>query len=134
MTIINNICFFQSVQRPDWTTGRSQFSSQEGQIPCSPQCPDQLQELSSLLSSICQGLFFLVLEQSSYSTDHSPPASAEVKNMDNQTSTFAYVIFSEVTTVLCVINFKCIPTIMCSCNYVIGMFVEDNFLGRFVSV
>jgi predicted dithiol-disulfide oxidoreductase (DUF899 family) len=36
----------------------------------------------------------LMLEQSSYSTDYSPSASAKVKNMGNSTSTSAYSIFS----------------------------------------
>ena len=99
----------------------------------------------------------LMLEQSSHSTDHSPPASDKVKNMGNCTSTSAYIIFSEVIRVLYVRNVKCtrwteswytvysininnyciptfgplcISTTMCSCNNVIGMFVGDNFLGH----
>jgi len=76
------------------------------------------------------GSLSLVSEQSSDSADHSSPASAEVKNVGNCTSTSAYIIFSEVTTVVYVRNVKCISTTMCSCNYVIGMFVGDNFLGH----
>jgi hypothetical protein len=75
------------------------------------------------------GSLSLMLEQSSYATDHPPPASDKVKNMGNSTSTSAYILFSEVIKVLHVRNVKCISTIMCSCNYVIGMVVGDNFLG-----
>jgi hypothetical protein len=76
------------------------------------------------------GSLSLMLEQSSYSTDHSPPASDKVKNMGNCTSTSACIIFSEVIRVLHVRNVKCISTTMCICNYVIGMFEGDNLLGR----
>jgi len=65
----------------------------------SPLSTSALGTIQSLIQYL-PGSLSLMLEKSSYSTDHSPPVSDKVRNMGNCTFISTYIIFLEVTRVL----------------------------------
>jgi hypothetical protein len=70
------------------TTKELGFDSQQGKrFSSTPQHPDWLYGLPSLLSSEYQGHFFPRGKAIMHEVNHSPPSTAEVKNVWNYTST-----------------------------------------------